>query len=149
MRLSLHTDYALRVLLYLGAHRGGRATMTEIARCYGISHEHLRKVIHQLGKLGYIETYRGKGGGFELKVDPGQINIGEVIAATEPRQAVIDCHSQPCLLAPSCSLQAVLGRAEQAFYETLRAYTLRDLLKSRGMKNLLLVKSRDIAVDEC
>jgi Rrf2 family nitric oxide-sensitive transcriptional repressor len=139
MKLSLYTDYSLRVLLYLGAHRGRRATMAEIAQCYDISHEHLRKVIHVLGKLGYIETYRGKRGGFELKADASRINIGDVVAATEPRQPVIDCNSQPCILAPACSLQAALARAEQAFYDTLGAYTLGDLLKNRRMKKILLV----------
>src|SRR5690242_18634538 len=98
MKLSLYTDYALRVLLYLGANQTRRVTMAEIAACYGISHEHLRKVIHLLGKLGYIETYRGKSGGFELKVNAAQINIGEVVEATEPRQPVVDCGAQPCIL---------------------------------------------------
>lgn len=138
MKLSLYTDYSLRVLLYLGANQSGRATMAEIAESYGISHEHLRKVIHLLGKLGYIETYRGKNGGFELKKDAAQINIGEVIAATEPRQPVIDCGSQPCTLVSACALRSVLQRAEQAFYETLSAYSLADMLKNRRMKDILV-----------
>ena len=87
MKLSLYSDYSLRVLLYLGANEGRRVTITEIAGRYGISHEHLRKVIHLLGQLGYIETYRGKSGGFELKRESKEIRIGDVIAATEPRQA--------------------------------------------------------------
>jgi Rrf2 family nitric oxide-sensitive transcriptional repressor len=139
MRLSLYTDYSLRVLLYLGAHDGKRVTMAEIAECYGISHEHLRKVIHLLGKLGYIETFRGKRGGFELKEDAAHINIGKVVEATEPRQPIIDCSSQPCVLAPACSLQTAFRRAEQAFYDTLKTYTLGDLLRNRRMKDILLV----------
>jgi Rrf2 family nitric oxide-sensitive transcriptional repressor len=139
MKLSLYTDYALRVLLYLGANQGRRVTIAEIAECYAISHEHLRKIIHLLGQLGYIETYRGKSGGFELKTDATQINIGEVVAATEPRQAVVDCSSQPCVLVSACSLQTALRRAEEAFYATLHSYSLADLLKNRRMKNILLV----------
>jgi len=138
MKLSLYTDYSLRVLLYLGANQGQRTTMAEIAESYGISHEHLRKVVHLLGKLGYIETYRGKSGGFMLKIDPAHINIGEVIEATEPRQPVIDCGSQPCILISACALQSILGRAEQAFYDTLKTYSLADILKNRRTREILV-----------
>jgi Rrf2 family transcriptional regulator, nitric oxide-sensitive transcriptional repressor len=138
MKLSLYTDYSLRVLLYLGANRGRRTTMAEIAEAYDISHEHLRKVVHLLGKLGYIETYRGKSGGFELKVDPAHINIGEVIEATEPRQRVIDCGSQPCILISACTLQSVLGEAERAFFDALHAYSLADMLKNRRTRDILV-----------
>lgn len=138
MKLSLYTDYSLRVLLYLGANQGRRTTMGEIAERYGISHEHLRKVVHLLGKLGYIETYRGKSGGFELKLDPVRINIGEVIEATEPRQRVIDCSSQPCILTSACSLQSMLGKAEQAFYDSLKMYSLADILKNRRTREILV-----------
>ncbi len=138
MKLSLYTDYSLRVLLYLGANLGRRVTMAEIAECYDISHEHLRKVVHLLGRLGYIETYRGKHGGFELKRDAALINVGEVVEATEPRQAVIDCSSQPCILQFACPLQSAIGKAEQAFYDTLRGYTLADVLKNRRMQNILV-----------
>lgn len=138
MKLSLYTDYSLRVLLYLGANQGRRVTMAEIAECYDISHEHLRKVVHLLGKLGYIETYRGKNGGFELKIDPAQINVGAVIEASEPRQPVIDCSSQPCILLFTCPLQSALNKAEQAFYDTLKAYTLADVLKNRRMRDILV-----------
>ncbi|MFT3930077.1 MAG: Rrf2 family transcriptional regulator [Spongiibacteraceae bacterium] len=138
MKLSLYTDYSLRVLLYLGANQGRRITMAEIAECYDISHEHLRKVVHTLGKLGYIETYRGKSGGFELKREPAQINIGAVVEATEPRQHVIDCSSQPCILVSACSLQSALGRAEQAFYDVLKTYSLADVLKNRLTREILL-----------
>lgn len=138
MKLSLYTDYSLRVLLYLGANQGRRITMAEIAECYDISHEHLRKVVHTLGKLGYIETYRGKSGGFELKQEPAQINIGAVVEATEPRQHVIDCGAQPCILISACALQSALGQAEQAFYEALKMYTLADVLKNRRMREILV-----------
>lgn len=138
MKLSLYTDYSLRVLLYLGANQGRRVTMAEIAECYDISHEHLRKIVHLLGKVGYIETYRGKNGGFELKMDATQINIGAVVEATEPRQPVIDCGAQPCILQFSCPLQSAINKAEQAFYDVLKAYTLADVLKNRRMLNILV-----------
>ena len=138
MQLSLYTDYSLRVLLFLGIHQDRRVTMGEIADAFAISHEHLRKVIHSLGKLGYLKTYRGKSGGFELARPPEQINLGEVIAATEPKRPVIDCESQPCILAQSCSLQAVLARAETAFYDVLKQSHLGDLLKNKRMKQILV-----------
>ncbi len=138
MKLSLYTDYSLRVLLYLGANQGRRATLAEIAERYDISHEHLRKVVHLLGKLGYIETYRGKNGGFELKIDAALINIGEVIETTEPRQPVVDCGSQPCILLFACALQSALNRAEQAFYNELKTYSLADVLKNRRTRDILV-----------
>ncbi len=136
MKLSLYTDYSLRVLLYLGTHSGRRVTMAEIADGYGISREHLRKVVHLLGKLGYIETHRGKGGGFVLGMDAASINIGDVVEATEPRQAVVDC--APCILVSACTLQSVLREAENAFYSVLNGYSLSDLLGSRSMQKILL-----------
>ncbi len=135
MKLSLYTDYSLRVLLYLGTNGGRRVTLGEIADGYGISKEHLRKVVHMLGKLGYVETHRGKGGGFTLGADPGDINIGEVVEATEPRHPVIDC--TPCIIAYACTLQSVLKQAENAFYEVLKGYQLKDLLNNVAMQQIL------------
>lgn len=143
MKLSLYTDYSLRVLLFLGAHRPRRVTLQEIADYYAISHEHLRKVVHMLGTLGYIDTFRGKRGGIELNLDPSQLRIGDVIAATEPRKAVIDCASQPCTLLSTCSLQGALQQAEAAFYNTLNSYTLAGLLTHTAMRENLIAASRD------
>ncbi|MFV8818448.1 RrF2 family transcriptional regulator [Haliea sp. E17] len=136
MKLSLYTDFSLRVLLYIGTNSGRRVTMAEIADSYGISREHLRKVVHLLGKLGYIETHRGKGGGFTLGADAAKINIGDVVEATEPRQPVIDC--SPCILVSACTLQSVLQEAEKAFYDVLKGYCLSDLLKNKAMQQILL-----------
>lgn len=135
MKLSLYTDYSLRVLLYLGSNPGRRVTLTEIADSFAISKEHLRKVVHLLGKLGYIDTQRGKGGGFSLGQSPAAINIGDVVEATEPRQPVVECG--PCILVSACSLQAVLKEAEAAFYNTLKSYLLSDLLDNRDMQQIL------------
>lgn len=142
MKLSLHTDYSLRVLLYLGINRDHRVTMGEISERYRISHEHLRKVVHLLGKLGYIQTFRGKSGGFELKMDPAAINIGQLVEATEPRQPVIDCSSQPCILNSACTLKGVLKQAEAAFYDFLKNYTLSDLLDNPRTQKLLIANQR-------
>lgn len=129
MQLALHTDYALRVLLMLAANRGKRVTLNDIAQRYDISKEHLRKVVHHLAKLGIIDTFRGKAGGLELKQAPSTINIGELIAATEPQRPVINCNAQPCILTSVCDLKSALAAAEHAFYDTLKRYTLADLCR--------------------
>lgn len=140
MQLSLYTDYSLRVLLFLGANQGRRVAMAEIADCYGISKDHLRKVVHTLAQLEIIETFRGKNGGFVLKQAPEQINIGELVEATEQRKPLIDCDSQPCIITASCSLKGVLKKAENAFYDTLKGYSLADLLKHKPMQTILRVR---------
>lgn len=141
MKLSLHTDYALRVLLYLGANPGRRVTLGELADRYQVSLEHLRKVVHRLGTLGYINTFRGKQGGIELNRDPQAVNIGELVEATEPRQAVIDCQSQPCILVAACSLRGVLREAEDAFYGKLKAYSLADLMDHPRTASMLIASA--------
>lgn len=142
MQLSLYTDYSLRVLLYLGANLDERATMGEIAGFYHISQEHLRKVVHSLGKKGYIETYRGKNGGFELKKAASEINIGDIVADSEGATPVIDCTSQPCTILPSCSLATILALAEKEFFKVLREYSLADLLQNEEMTSQLVNVSK-------
>ncbi|MCK8515868.1 Rrf2 family transcriptional regulator [Methylonatrum kenyense] len=135
MRLTLYTDYALRVLIYLGV-RGGdgdRATITEIAERYAISRNHVMKVVYQLGKLGYIETVRGKGGGLRMKMRPENINVGVLVRQTETDMAIVECFgsSGRCRLAPDCRLQGMLKEALDAFMGVLDQYTLADILDNR------------------
>ena len=79
MRLTVYTDFSLRVLMFLALKGDGLATIAEIAKAYGISKNHLVKVAHQLGLAGYVETVRGKGGGLRLARRPESIVLGEVV----------------------------------------------------------------------
>lgn len=141
MKLTLHTDYALRVLMYLGVRDEGRATITEIASSYGISRNHIMKVVYELGRLGYIETARGKHGGIRLGRAPKEINVGDVVHHMESGFELVECFGprNTCCLAPVCVLREALGEALQTFIATLDRYTLADLIAPRkGLRDQLI-----------
>ena len=129
MRLSLQTDYALRTLLFL-ATRAGRTTVSEVAEFYGISGHHLGKVVHQLGRLGYVRNHRGPGGGIELARGPATIAVGRVILDFEGNIHLLDCVSTPgvCVIQPGCTLRGVLAKAERLQMDYLNSVTLESLL---------------------
>jgi len=130
MRLTRYTDYAIRVLLYLGARPGKLSSIAEISRAYGISQNHLMKVAHELGKAGYVEGVRGRSGGIRLARPPDGINVGAVVRLTEDGFELVECSS--CLIAPACGLTGALDEALAAFMAILDGYTLADLLKKRS-----------------
>jgi Rrf2 family nitric oxide-sensitive transcriptional repressor len=135
MQLTKHTDYALRVLMFL-AHRTELATISEVAAAQGIPESHLMKIVSRLSRHGFLETLRGKGGGMKLAHAPERISVGEVVRVTEETLDVLDCLARDyrgsCCLAPSCRLKAVLRDAQHAFLRHLDDYTLEDLLPNRG-----------------
>lgn len=137
MQLSRHSDYALRVLLFLAVRPNERGTLAQIAEYFDISHEHLRKVAHELGKAGFIKTYQGKGGGMELGFPPDKINLGRVVAHLEGRRPLIDCAAIDCRLAPCCTLSNALNVAQQAFFKALENYSLADLISNKEMARSL------------
>ena len=145
MRLTLQTDYTLRVLMFLGVNRDRLSTIQEISDSYGISKNHLMKVVHQLSKLDYIDTVRGKNGGMRLKLDPKAINLGILVRKTEPDLEIVECFSTgaKCKLKSCCSLTGIMSEALNAFLTTLEKYTLADLLKSNGLSSLLMLPPRD------
>ena len=120
MRLTVHTDYALRMLMYLAVKQDGLATISEIAARYGISKNHLMKVAYRLGTAGYIDTVRGRGGGLRLAKPATAIGLGDIVRQTEPDMALVPCFKPVeanCAILPSCALRGALGRAGAAFLE--------------------------------
>ncbi len=141
MRLTVYTDYSLRVLIYLAVQKNRLATIPEIASSYGISRNHLVKVGHQLGVYGYVITTRGIKGGLRLARSADEINIGDVVRRMEPDMAVVPCLSPTkafCPIVPSCRLRTVMEEARAAFLAVLDTYTLADLASPRDELTLLL-----------
>jgi Rrf2 family nitric oxide-sensitive transcriptional repressor len=130
MRLTTFTDYSLRVLIYLAAQSQRRATIAEIAGAFGVSQHHLTKVVHFLGRKGWIETVRGKGGGIALAQPARAIGIGRVVRETEGALVAAACFGDgdgDCNIARVCRLRGVLGEAVAAFDGVLDRYTLADI----------------------
>ncbi|EHH67972.1 RrF2 family transcriptional regulator [Gluconobacter morbifer] len=148
MRLTLHTDYALRVLIHLGVHTTRRVSIREIAQAYRISENHLVKVVHRLGQGGFVTTIRGRGGGLVLARPADQIVVGDVIRFTEEDIALVDCEGrnstdgQPCILLSACVLRGVLGEALGAFMSVFDRYTVADLLT--GKEAVLLAPASSV-----
>ena len=130
MNLKVHTDYALRTLIYY-SHCQEQAAVDEIAKAYGISKDHLFKVVQHLVRLGYVTSKSGRNGGVKLRRDPAQIRVDKVVAEFEGRHGVLACVEDPnvCSLEPGCVLRTQLMRAEAAFYDTLAQMTIADILK--------------------
>lgn len=128
MQLSRFTDYAVRVLIYAAMFPDRLVTLHEMSDFYDISLAHLRKVVHRLGQLGYLKTYRGKHGGVRLQRDPAAINVGQVVGEFEGRKHLIDCVGLRCVVLPACGLPGVLKRAQGAFYAELEKHTLADVI---------------------
>lgn len=142
MRLTLHTDYALRVLIYVAVADGKLITISDIAESFDISKQHLMKVVSDLSQKGYLDTVRGRGGGIRLRGSPRDINIGQVVRQTEDKLDVIGCLGQRgyCPIERVCVLRGVLYDAMQAFLAVLDEYTLADLVKpQRALASLLLL----------
>lgn len=131
MRLTDYTDYALRVLMYLGTHRERLATIQEIATVHGISRNHLSKVVHRLAAAGLVTTVRGRAGGLRLALDPRQITVGSVVRLTEHDFTMVECFDEArnrCSLSPVCVLKGVLARATRAFLDELDGVSLAAVL---------------------
>jgi Rrf2 family transcriptional regulator, nitric oxide-sensitive transcriptional repressor len=135
MELSRFTDYSLRVLIYAAARDGEKVTLSELAKAYRISHHHLVKIVHYLGKLGYLANRRGRSGGILLGRKASEIRVGDVIRKTETHFNLVECFSagsDTCRISPTCRLKGVFQEACQAFLDVLDHYTIEDLVQSRA-----------------
>lgn len=133
MRLTNFSDYALRILMYAAVVPDGRLiTIEETAEAYGISRAHLMKVANQLTRAGYMKAVRGRSGGLTLAKRPDRIRLSDVLRATEPDFALVECMTADnhCMISPRCRLRGALNEALAAFLETLDGYTLADLILS-------------------
>jgi Rrf2 family nitric oxide-sensitive transcriptional repressor len=135
VRLTLHTDYGLRVLVYLATAPGRKVPTTEIGRAYGISKNHLVRVAHSLRAGGFIELTTGRAGGLALARLPSSIRIGEVVRALEPELRMVECFDKAtntCPIAPRCGLTSIIAESLTAFFATLNRHTIADVLTRSG-----------------
>lgn len=138
MQLTRFTDLGLRVLMYLTQHdRPTPVTNAEIARQFQVPHNHVIKVVHKLGKLGWVHTQRGRTGGVTLGVPADSLKLGDVVRALENATQLIDCAQPPCVLRGNCLLKGALDEALGAFYAAMNRHTLADMSKSRTRTALL------------
>ncbi|MDE2133861.1 MAG: Rrf2 family transcriptional regulator [Alphaproteobacteria bacterium] len=135
MRLTLHTDFALRLLMLLAVEPDGLHTIAEVAQRYAISRNHLVKVAQTLIQAGIVESVRGRRGGLRLAHRPADINLGAVVRATEDSFNLVECFDRTtctCVVRPVCGLRRPLGQAATAFLFALDGYTLADVVQNSG-----------------
>ena len=141
MRLTLHTDYALRVMIFLTQHPDRLCSISEMARAYGISQNHLMKVAHALVKAEFVASVRGRNGGLRLARPAQQISVGAVVRQMEDGFDLVDC--SVCVVAHGCGLRGLLGKATGAFLAVLDSCTLADLDHGPGLFDFMFPGQQD------
>ncbi len=145
MHITRYTDYSLRVLIYLATRTEQLSTINEIAQSYGISKNHLMKIVQQLNLQGYLLAIRGKNGGLKLNRPANEINIGSLIRQIEDKSKLVECFGSDnqCVITPSCQLKRIFAEAQECFFKHLDAYTLEDLIGQKqkdSLNDLLAIK---------
>jgi Rrf2 family transcriptional regulator, nitric oxide-sensitive transcriptional repressor len=136
MRLTRHTDYALRLLMLLALEPESAHTIEAVARRYRISRNHATKVAQTLIQAGFVGGARGRGGGLRLRGPAEAVNLGAVVRATEESLALVECFDlerNACVVAPVCGLRGPLQAALNAFLAVLDGYSLADLVKGASV----------------
>lgn len=137
MQLTAHTDFGLRVLIYLTLHPDRLVTINELADFFAISKNHLVKVVHNLGLKGFVRTVRGKGGGICLARSPQQISVGSVVRELEGHFRMAECFNPnkqgQCAIQSQCGLTGLLSNAVGQFLQVLDGAVLSDLLMSEHL----------------
>lgn len=136
MQLTIFTDYGLRSLMFLAARPDKVSSVREIAEHYGISRNHLVKVVHRLAQLGYITSSKGKGGGIRLACDASKLKLGELVRKLEPNMQIVECfdrETNTCKVVSACRLKHFLHDANQAFLDVLNQHSLADTVKDRSL----------------
>lgn len=145
MNLTRYTDYSLRVLIYVGLHPERRVSIHEISEAFAVSQNHLVKVVHHLGKCGFLKTTRGRTGGLMLGQDPAAIRVGDVVRQTEPGFELLECFAPAtdhCAITQACRLKGVLAVALREFLAVLDRTTLADLLQNETSLRRLVAPKR-------
>jgi len=150
MKLTAFTDYSLRVLMFLATNPERRSTIAEISTAFDVKENHLTKVVHFLGRQGWVTTLRGKGGGLLLARPAKEICVGRVVRDTEGAAMPAECFSLEeeiqCPVSGCCRLRGVLAEAVDAFYAVLDRYTLADITRNRNVLAGVLHFHRSAAV---
>lgn len=136
MRLTRYTDYAIRVLIYLGAREGELCSIREVAQAFAISQNHLMKVVQDLVNAGFIKSVRGRSGGIRLNGPADRINMGALLRHTEGLTDLIACSE--CLIAPACGMTPILSEATNAFVAVFDKYSVADLVRRKADLRVLL-----------
>ena len=133
MQLTSHADFALRMLIYLGAHQGRPVSVEVMAKAYGVSSNHLAKVAQHLVRLGWVASTRGRTGGLSLNEMVWDIPLGAMLKELESRWDLVECFGpdSQCVIEPVCGLKGILHEAQRNFFATLDRYTLRDVITDR------------------
>jgi Rrf2 family nitric oxide-sensitive transcriptional repressor len=145
LRLTRFSDYAVRVLLYLAAHTDRLCSIAEIAMAYGISQNHLMKVVSDLAANGYVHAQRGRGGGLRLARAAQEINIGRLLRHTEGEIDLVGCAT--CKLKGACRLPGPLDLALDAFFTVLEGYTLAQVMDDKSGARLLSLLGEAVPVE--
>lgn len=141
MRMTSHTDYALRMLIHLAVRKGRPCTVNDVAETFHLSRDHLLKVASNLRKLGLVHAARGRSGGISLAVPAAEINIGSVTRSMEADFSVVECLQSDggaCLISPACRLKAIAAEALEAYLRVFDSYTLADLVRNQAALATLL-----------